>query len=229
MGSIMSKHTTSAQRIKGILAHKEVNWQTPVAATFGSRMHQQKASWLISKAWKAGVFCLLSIAECCLINISVDSERTNRGLCVAPSLARSSHVSRKTVCRFQIEQIQEDTLPGRSKTSILQIKPQKTYSHKRNLKRSRPKTRLSKTDAYTQPLKIHLASNFINISGFSAKPYYFPSSCYNCFICLFTQFWSPLTYALYFCVDGMESFPRFFSLFSASIFFPLGSFFLVSL
>lgn len=47
---------------------------------------------------------------------------------------------------------------------------------------------------------------------FPAKPYYFPSSCYNCFLCQFTYFGGPLTCALYFCVGNMERFPRVFLL-----------------
>lgn len=78
------------------------------------------------------MFCLLSIARRCLINISLHSERMNRGLYTGPSVARASHVGRKTIRRFQIEQSrQEGALAGRSKKSILQLKSWKTYSHKR--------------------------------------------------------------------------------------------------
>lgn len=69
----------------------------------------------------------------------------------------------------------------------------------------------------------HLASNFIHTSDFPAKPYYFPSSCYNCFLCHFTHFGDSLICAIYFHDGNMECFPRLCFHWQAS-FFPLGSF-----
>lgn len=153
----------------------------------------------------------------------------NRGLYTGPSVARASHVGRKTIRRFQIEQSrQEGALAGRSKKSILQLKSWKTYSHKRiPKKRWSPTTRLWKLGAYSQPW-IHLAGNFIHISIFSAKSHCFPSSCYNHFICHFTYFWGPLICAISVLVTWNACL-RFFLFSLASFYFPLGSFLSISL
>lgn len=53
------------------------------------------------------------------------------------------------------------------------------------------KDKTSKSSCLLPVFKIHLASNFIHTSGFPAQPYYFPSSCCNCFIRRFTHLGIP--------------------------------------
>ena len=155
-----------------------------------------------------------------------------RGLYAAPSLARVSHVGRKIVCRFQIEQPrQEGTLAGRSKKSILQLKPWKTYSHKRSLKkRSSPKIRLSKTGAYSKPLKSTLQVTSSSHLVFLPNLITFPFPAIIALFAFLPIVWGPLTCALHFCAGNMDCFPRFFPVLLASLFFfPQGIFPLVCL
>lgn len=116
---------------------------------------------------------------CCLINISVLPERTNRGAVHRPLISQSLPGGQENCLQIPDRAVQTGRYTGWQMKNVHSSAKtiENIYPQEKSEEEMKSKDKTFKNGCLLPAFNIHLASNFMHTSDFPAKPYYFPSSC----------------------------------------------------